>query len=189
MRSGGTDRIWLVGMMGSGKSTVAAALAERLGWRCVDTDSLIEQRVGQRIAALWQEQGEAAFRSRESAVIAQVAGQAGPEVVSVGGGAVLDPANREVMSGSGLVVWLRAEVGTLATRIGTGETRPALGGDPAEGVARVDAVRRAFYQSVADVVVDVDDVAPEDLAAGIMARVDLSPTSPAKPVKGAAVGA
>jgi shikimate kinase len=159
--SGPTERIWMVGMMGSGKSTVGAVLAGRLGWALVDTDALIEQRTGQRIARLWSAQGEAAFRAWEGRVIDEVSAAPGPVVISVGGGAVLDPANRERMTHSGLVVWLRADVRTLVARVGTGETRPVLGDDPEASLTRVDAARRAHYQDVADLVVDVDGVGPE----------------------------
>ncbi|MBO0694339.1 MAG: AAA family ATPase, partial [Acidimicrobiaceae bacterium] len=132
-------RIWLVGMMGSGKSTVGAALARRLGWQAIDTDSLIEREVGERIADLWGREGEAAFRAKESEVITRVAAGDDHRVVSVGGGAVLDPGNREQLSASGLVVWLRADAATLLARVGAGVERPALGGDPRATLARIDA--------------------------------------------------
>lgn len=165
---GSARRIWMVGMMGSGKSTVGAVLAERLGWDLIDTDALIEEGAGRRISDLWQDQGEAAFRAREAQAIEDVAGMSGPQVVSVGGGAVLDATNRARMSQSGLVVWLRADVRTLAARIGTGETRPALGGDPDTTLARVDESRRVHYEDVADLVVDVDDVDPGQAATTII---------------------
>jgi shikimate kinase len=170
------QRIWLTGMMGSGKSTVGSELADRLGWRLVDTDAEVEHRAGRAIAELWAEQGEPAFRSLEARVIEEVAGMPGAAVISVGGGAVVDPGNRSRMSASGLVVWLRAEVGTLVDRVGAGETRPLLGGDPKGALARVAEARRAYY-SEADLVVDVDEVDPDEaastivaLAAGMLAR-------------------
>jgi shikimate kinase len=155
-------------MMGSGKSTVGAALAGRLGWRLVDTDALVEERVGRTIAQLWAEEGEPAFRAWEARVIDEVAGWPGAAVIAVGGGAIVDGANRERMSGSGLVVWLRAEVGTLAARVGAGESRPLLGGDPEGSLRRVAETRRAYYEE-ADLVVDVDGVCPEDAAGTIVA--------------------
>jgi shikimate kinase len=157
-------RIWLVGMMGSGKSTVGAALADRLGWVAVDTDTVVERRAGKRVAALWREQGEAAFRALEVGAIAEASASPESAVISVGGGAVLDPASRARMRGSGSVVWLRAEVSTLVARIGTGASRPALGEDPLAAVARVDAARRGHYEQLAHVVVDVDELAPSEVA-------------------------
>jgi shikimate kinase len=162
--AGPPRRIWLVGMMGSGKSTVGCALAERLGWVAVDTDAVVERRAGKRIATLWHEQGEAAFRALEVGAIAEASASAQSTVISVGGGAVLDPANRARMAASGYVVWLRAEVATLAARIGSGATRPALGDDPLAGVGEVDAARRPFYEQLAAQVVDVDRATPQQVA-------------------------
>ncbi len=164
-------RIWLVGMMGSGKSTVGAALADCLGWSAIDTDAVVERRAGQRIAALWREQGEAAFRALEVGAIAEASGWPHPAVISVGGGAVLDPLNRARMAGSGSVVWLDAQVATLVARIGTGATRPALGDDPLSAVARVDAARRPHYRQLAHVVVPVDELTPAAVAEAITERL------------------
>jgi len=165
-------RIWLVGMMGSGKSTVGAALAEHLGWEALDTDTLVEREAGEAIADLWRREGEAAFRAQEADVIARVATAGERLVVSVGGGAVLDPANRDQISRSGFVVWLRADPTTLLARVGAGAERPALGGDPRATLARIDADRRPFYRQVADLVVDVDGVAPDDAAQTIITSAE-----------------
>jgi shikimate kinase len=166
------ERIWLVGMMGSGKSTVGAALAARLGWEALDTDTLIERQAGERIVDLWRREGEAVFRAQEAEVIAQVVAGEDRRVVSVGGGAVLDPGNRAQISSSGFVVWLRADPTTLLARVGAGAERPALGGDPVSTLARIDAGRRAFYGEVADLVVDVDGVAPADAARTIISSAE-----------------
>jgi shikimate kinase len=172
-------RIWLVGMMGSGKSTVGAALAGRLGWVALDTDAVVEARAGKPIAALWREQGEPAFRAFEVGAIAEASATAEPTVISVGGGAVLDPANRARMSGSGSVVWLQAAVPTLVTRIGTGASRPALGDDPLSAVAGVDEARRPHYRQLADMVVQVDELTPDEIAEIIAAT--LRPADVAEP--------
>jgi shikimate kinase len=165
-------RIWLVGMMGSGKSTVGATLADRLGWVAVDTDAVVERRAGKRVATLWRDQGEAAFRALEVGAIAEASASPDPAVISVGGGAVLDPASRARMRGSGSVVWLRAEVSTLVARIGTGVSRPALGDDPLAAVAVVDAARRGHYEQLAQVVVDVDELTPSQVAEVIVGALD-----------------
>lgn len=169
---GRAARIWLVGMMGSGKSTVGAALAELLGWEALDTDTLIERDAGEHIAELWRREGEAAFRAKEAEVIARVAAGDDRRVVSVGGGAVLHPGNRAQIGASGLVVWLRADPATLLSRVGSGAERPALGGDPRATLARIDADRRPFYRQVADLVVDVDGVAPADAAQTIISSAE-----------------
>src|SRR5579862_3076967 len=113
-------------MMGAGKSTTARLLAERLGWRYLDSDDEVERRAGRSIPEIWEQTGEPAFRAEESSVLSDVCRQAEPTVVSVGGGAVVDLENRATMRRAGLVVWLRAEVATLARRVGSGDGRPLL---------------------------------------------------------------
>jgi shikimate kinase len=165
-------RIWLVGMMGSGKSTVGAALAARLGWEALDTDTLIEREAAELIAELWRREGEAVFRAKEAEVIARVAAGADHRVISVGGGAVLDAGNRAQISSSGIVVWLRADAATLLARVGAGAERPALGGDPRATLARIDASRRPYYRQVADLVIDVDGVSPVDAVQTIISSAE-----------------
>ena len=99
-----------------------------------------------------------------------------PELVgtgeNVGGGAVLDPSSRAVMNDSGTVVWLRARVDTLASRVGSAQDRPVLTGAPegdvADALARLDAERRPLYEMVADVVVDVDGLEVADVARRVL---------------------
>jgi len=154
------EHIVLVGMMGAGKSTVGRLLARRLGRPHVDTDRVVEQESGMSIPDLFASRGEGAFRSWESKVLADTLAGPGATVVSVGGGAVLDPDNRARLRRAGTVVWLRARPDTLARRVGRGATRPLLASDDAgaavEVLRRIDAERRPLYEEVADVTVDVD---------------------------------
>ena len=157
----GTPRVLLVGMMGSGKTTIGRLLARRLGWRHVDSDAQVEAATGRGVAQIFAEEGEAAFRVQEARALAEAVASPEPSVVSVAGGAVLDPANRALIRDAGCVVWLRARPVTLARRVGSGAGRPLLDGDPAGNLARLDAVRRPLYEEVAEHAVDVDDLAPE----------------------------
>lgn len=159
----------LVGMMGAGKTTVGRLLAERLGWRYIDSDAQVEAATGRGVAQIFAEEGEAAFRAEESRALAAAVDSEDPAVVSVAGGAVLDPGNRELLRAAGAVVWLRARPDTLARRVGTGRGRPLLDGDPAGTLARLDAVRRPIYQELADFAVDVDDLAPAAVAERVVA--------------------
>jgi shikimate kinase len=95
-----------------------------------------------------------------------------PVVVSVAGGAVLDPQNRQLIRESGTVVWLRADVETLADRVGDGAGRPLLDGDTEQALAELDAVRRLLYAQLADEVIDVDDKTPDQVATAAIAALD-----------------
>ncbi len=155
--------ILLVGMMGSGKSTVGAALAARLGVAHLDSDAEVRRRTGRSVPEIWRAEGEAAFRAEESRVLADALARPDRCVVDIAGGAVLDPANRAMIRRGGTVVWLRARPETLARRVGSGEGRPLLAGDPAGAVRRLEAQRRPLYSELAECVVDVDDLTPAEV--------------------------
>ena len=161
-------------MMGAGKSTVGRLLAEWLSCGAVDTDDLVERRNAMTVAELFAAEGEPAFRANEAAVLAEVGKTRGPMVVSVGGGGVLNAKSRAAMRSIGTVIWLRARPTTLALRVGTGASRPLLGvgGEGTlDALERLDAERRALYEEVADVVVDVDDLSSQEAARMIVTRL------------------
>jgi shikimate kinase len=163
------ERVLLVGMMGSGKTTVGRLLATRLGWPHFDSDEMISRSTGKTVQEIFEERGEAAFRAEEARVLAEAATSDGPAVVSVAGGAVLAAENRKVMRRAGPVVWLRAEVTTLIDRVGHGRGRPLLADDPAAALRRLDGERRPLYAEVADVVVDVDNLEAGEVVELILA--------------------
>jgi len=151
--------IWLIGMMGSGKSTVAPLVAAALRRRWVDADRFIEERTGCSVADLFAE-SEARFREAEADAIRVLA--SGEAVVATGGGAAVAEA-AEVMGRSGVVVWLRARVETLEARVEHSSTRPLLIEGP-DSLARIDGERRDRYLDLADVVIDTDNLDPEAVA-------------------------
>lgn len=155
-------------MMGAGKSTIGRALARELDCVYLDSDEQVMLRTGRSVPELFAERGEASFRAEEKRVLDEAVASDIPAVVSVAGGAVLDPDNRETIRGAGTVVWLRAEVATLAARVGTGAGRPLLGDDPAAALARLYEERRPLYAELADLVVDVDAVAPDEAVKQIL---------------------
>jgi len=150
--------LWLVGMMGAGKSAVGSRLAARLGRAFVDTDALVESVAGKSIAAIFADEGEASFRSLERAAIERVAGR--PAIVALGGGAIAQPGAAARLTASGRVVYLRARPETLLARIGDADRRPLLAGlSTAARLSRVRALlqaREADYAR-ATCVVDVDE--------------------------------
>jgi shikimate kinase len=166
-----TERILLVGMMGAGKTTTGQLVARRLGWEYRDSDADVEAATGLTVPDLFSRDGESAFRKAEAGVLAGACADAAPSVVSVAGGAVLSPDNRRLIKESGTVVWLRAKPETLARRVGDGAGRPLLGDDPAEAMVRLNEVRAPLYAEVADLVIDVDDLSPQGVAALILEAV------------------
>jgi shikimate kinase len=158
-------------MMGAGKSTTGKLLAERLGWPYLDSDDEIERQTGKTVPEIWKAEGEPAFRAEEARVLAQACTTDGPSIVSVAGGAVLDPDNRSRIRQAGLIVWLRADVSTLARRVGGGDGRPLLEGGPAQALARLYEQRAPIYSELADLVFDVDRMAPPQVVDKIIAAL------------------
>lgn len=163
--------IFLIGMMGVGKTTIGQRLAQRLGLPWFDSDAQVMAHTGKTVPQIFEESGEAAFRAQEKRALREAAFSETAAVVSVAGGAVLDPENRQVLRERGTVVWLRATVETMAQRVGTGHGRPLLGDDPADALTRLYTQRRPLYEELADVVVDVDELSPGDIVDKIVAAL------------------
>ena len=160
--------IVLVGMMGTGKSSAGLRLAALLGRLFVDTDEEIAAVTGSTIPEIWSTEGEEKMRAVESTVLAEAIASPSPSVISVGGGAVLNPENRAAIAEAGDVVWLRARLDTLAERLGDGAGRPLLAADPAAALARIEPERRPLYEEVANAVVDVDSFEAEATVAAVL---------------------
>jgi shikimate kinase len=153
--------LWLIGMMGSGKTTVAPLVADHLQTEWVDTDDLVEHLSGRRITDLVAE-SESVFREHEAEVVAETAGR--QLVVACGGGVVVRPDNVERMRASGLVVWLQAAVDTLVARVGDADGRPLVGGDSSDSLERILDERAGLYGAAAHAVVGTDDRDPAEVA-------------------------
>jgi len=161
------SNIFLVGPMGAGKTTVGKKLAEQRGQRFIDSDHEIEARTGVDIPYIFEKEGEAGFRKRESCVIADLATY-NDIVLATGGGAVLLPENRQALKARGFVVYLHASVAQQFTRVERSDNRPLLAhGDRRETLARLFAERDPLYREVADLVLDTDGKNAKQLAKDI----------------------
>ena len=153
-----TASVVLVGAPGSGKSTVGALLARRLGVPFTDVDAVIEDRAGRSIAEIFADDGEPAFRRLEGETTAELLLQ--PGVLSLGGGAVLSATTRASLRGH-RVVWLQVSAARAVSRVGLNEARPLLLGNVRGRLIRLLAERTPLYAEVATEQVDTDDQDPE----------------------------
>ncbi|MEU9675216.1 MULTISPECIES: 3-dehydroquinate synthase [Streptomyces] len=161
----------LVGPMGVGKSTVGELLAARLGTTYRDTDADVVAEAGKPIAEIFYDEGEEHFRALERrAVAAAVAGH--PGVLSLGGGAVLDGATRELLAGRP-VVYLSMDVDEAVRRVGLGAARPLLVVNPRRQWRELMDARRHLYEEVARTVVATDENTPEEVAQAIIDALEL----------------
>lgn len=179
MGSAGTPmNLVLIGLRGTGKTTVAQVLSQRLAWPWFDADVLIEQRAGKSIKQIFEEDGEPAFRDWEALVVAELAGLE-RAVLALGGGAILRDENRKAIARRGRVVWLQAAPETLWARISadttTADRRPKLssGGGINEIIATLGA-RRELYAGCADLVIDTEGKSPAQVADAILERWDFA---------------
>jgi shikimate kinase len=170
--------LFLIGYRGSGKSTVAAALSQQLGWPWLDADAELEGRAGKTIKQIFHEGGEQAFRDLESTVVTEVA-RHDRHIVALGGGAVLREENRQALAGRGSIVWLKASPKALLARIQDDATtavrRPNLTADG--GLAEIRkllAERTPIYESCADLTIDTENKSPAEIAGEIVERLKVS---------------
>ena len=157
MRLKGYSRIFLVGPMASGKTTLGKLLAKRLGLAFVDSDQAIEQRSGVSVRTIFDVEGEEAFRDRESAVLQSLSTQDGT-VIATGGGAVLRPENRALLKHSGLVVFFDPDLETQFKRTEGDRKRPLLQNvNRRSFLKKMKQERAPLYREVASVVIAVDN--------------------------------
>jgi shikimate kinase len=165
-------KLFLVGMMGAGKTTVGRQLAKRLGKTFYDADREIEARTGVPVAVVFDIEGEPGFRKREAEVIEHLTAL-DDIVLATGGGAVLDPRNREHLSSRGFVIYLHALPAVLWQRTRTDKSRPLLqGGDPRERLEALYVLRDPLYREVADVVIETGRQGIGPLLSQVLTRFD-----------------
>ena len=151
------NNIFLIGPMGAGKTTIGRGLAKTLKMEFLDSDREIEERTGASIPLIFELEGEAGFRTRESAVIDDLTRHTGI-VLATGGGAILDPKNRNCLAARGFVIYLHAALETLLKRTSRDQHRPLLQtDDPATRLAQLVKQRDPLYREIADLIVETGE--------------------------------
>lgn len=171
-----TPSIFLIGPMGAGKTTIGRRLAQALRWVFIDSDQEIEQRAGVSIPLIFELEGEAGFRLREKAVMAELT-QRQDIVLATGGGAVLDRDNRRCLAGRGLVVYLYASVDEQLRRTRHDSHRPLLQtADPRGRLEALFSLRDPLYREVADLMVASDGQTPRVIVQQILTHIQEIPS-------------
>jgi shikimate kinase len=161
----------LVGLMGSGKSTIGRLTAHSLGFEFVDTDHLIVETAHRNIPQIFAAEGEAGFRQHESAALQSLLGKE-RHVIATGGGIVTVAANLPVLRQLGFVVWLNADAMTLYHRVGHNpDARPNLRQDPLGRLRELSEQRNPLYEQVCDMKITTDDLSTEEVAYGLAETV------------------
>jgi shikimate kinase len=160
----------LIGFMGSGKSTVGRELHQRLGYPLVDMDHVIEQRARRSITAIFEDEGEEAFRGMETALLEELNDPSAPRrIISTGGGVIGRERNRALLRHLGYVVWLHAPLAVILERTGRNRDRPLFHTeDPVARVEALMAVRQPLYAETAHLQVDTSGLDAGELATGIL---------------------
>jgi shikimate kinase len=172
----GVGPIVLVGMMATGKTSIARQLGRRLHRQVYDSDAMIVARTGRTVAQLWEAGGEPAFRDLETEVLDEALDQRPPGVVAAAGGVVINAANRarlrQASADGAVVVWLWADPAVLAARVRPGDHRPLLAQDPGATLARLAGERAALYAEVADRSVDTGRGPFQEIVDEVVAAIE-----------------
>ncbi|HEX5038704.1 MAG TPA: shikimate kinase [Candidatus Limnocylindria bacterium] len=177
-------RILLIGMMGSGKSTIGRRLAAATGWPYVDNDDLVVRATGMSSRALVEARGEGPMRDAERAATTRALDEDPPLIVGIAAGAIVEESLRRALRAGGFVVWLRAGSAALSARATRAGHRPFLQRGGAAWIAATNEERAVLYASIADLIIDTDTLRPRaavDRILAAIARLDSCP-----PVRAAA---
>jgi shikimate kinase len=167
----GARNVYLVGMMGAGKTTAGRLMARRLKRPFYDSDLEVERRCGVKVPVIFEIEGEGGFRAREAGVIAELTALQ-DVILATGGGAVLAEANRRALAANGTVIYLHAPPAALYERVRQDKNRPLLAtGDPRARLEELYAVRDPLYREIADMVIETGRQSVQTLARDILVRL------------------
>lgn len=168
MRNPDKRHMILIGMMGSGKTTVGSYLASCVTYPYVDLDQWIEQQQHITISQIFEQYGEPHFRDLESQALQYFLGQSQPHLLVTGGGIVLRPEHTQLMKGNGVVFHLQAEMETIIQRLEKDQLRPLLQGSVADRIRSILKQRTGLYESMADYQIKTDFRSVESIAKEIL---------------------
>ena len=163
-------RIYLIGFMGAGKTTVGRLLAKNLGWKFIDLDKEIERRENRSITGIFRENGETHFRNLERKYLQELVSTE-RTVIAFGGGTFIDPQNRALAEKTGLTVWLKVSFAKVADRVKIDGTRPKFG--DRHQAERLYQTRQPYY-AFAKIHISTDEGTPESVAKEIMGAIPKS---------------
>ncbi len=167
-----TKNIFLVGLMGAGKTTIGKRLAESMGKQFIDSDHEIEKRTGVNIPTIFDIEGEEGFRNRESTILDELTQKKGV-ILATGGGAVLRPENRKYLAARGMVIYLSASVEQLYKRTRMDRNRPLLQtGNPKKKLQSLFEERDPLYREIADLVAETDDRSIQQALPALIEKIE-----------------
>lgn len=168
------ENVFLIGFMGSGKSTIASYLAENYGMEIIDMDQLIVEREGMAIPDIFAQKGELYFRDVETSLLIEIQGEQN-KVVSCGGGVVLQEKNIQAMKKSGQVVLLNAKPETILERVKDDDNRPLLWGNKnVQFIHDMMEKRQPKYEAAADLVIHTDGKSADEICKEIISKVKIN---------------
>lgn len=171
------DRIFLIGPMGAGKSTIGRRLAQQLGLEFIDLDTAIEERTGVDIPRIFDIEGEAGFRRREATLLDELSQLSGI-VLATGGGAAMDPDSQRHLGARGVVVYLRATIATQLARTRNSPRPMIQSDDPEQRLRDLHHQRALVYETLADITIDTEDGNPERIARILAERIQQPGSEP-----------
>lgn len=169
------SNIFLIGLMGAGKSTVGKLIARKLERRFIDSDHTLEERCGVKVPTIFEMEGEAGFRKREAQIIDELTREQSI-VLATGGGAILLPENRKALAERGTVIYLHANPIELWHRTKGGEGRPLLQrGDSKIILENLYAIRDPLYREIADFIIETGKPSVNQLVSSLLMQLELAP--------------